>query len=125
MQRPPARATAAVTGGTSGRRIRGISILKTARGDAHMFGEIGIEKILLIMVVVLLLFGAKRIPEIGSSIGRGIREFKRSVNDLQNDVHTSDLPAPPRDTRPLAPRPDSDPTPRADDTGSEPKRLLM
>lgn len=89
-----------------------------------MFGEIGIEKILLIMVVVLLLFGAKRIPEIGSSIGRGIREFKRSVNDLQNDVHTSDLP-PPRDTRPQPPRPDPEATPRTDDTRSEPKRLLM
>ena len=68
-------------------------------------GEIGIEKILLIMVVVLLLFGAKRIPEIGSSLGRGLRDFKRSLNDLQNDVHT-DLRVPPRDTSPSQPRAD-------------------
>ena len=36
----------------------------------------GIEKILLILVVVLLLFGAKRIPEIAGSFGKGIREFR-------------------------------------------------
>jgi len=91
-----------------------------------MFGEIGIEKILLILVVVLLLFGAKRIPEIGSSLGRGIREFKRSINDLQNEVHT-DSPAAPRDTRPSSfPARPAEPvgTERTDDSRPEPKRLL-
>jgi sec-independent protein translocase protein TatA len=88
-----------------------------------MFGGFGIEKIFLLLIVVLLLFGAKRIPEISSSLGRGIREFKRSINDLQNEVHTSDdaplRPAPPipRDQPPAPPRPD--------DTRREPKRLLM
>lgn len=46
-----------------------------------MFGGIGPEKIILLLIVVLLLFGAKRIPEIGSSFGRGIREFKKSIGD--------------------------------------------
>ena len=46
-----------------------------------MFGGMGPEKILLLAVVVLLLFGAKRIPEIGSSFGKGIREFKKSIGD--------------------------------------------
>jgi sec-independent protein translocase protein TatA len=87
-----------------------------------MFGDIGIEKIFLLLIVVLLLFGAKRIPEIGSSIGRGIREFKRSVNDLQNEFHASD-------TTPLRPAPpvphDQPPAPvPSDDTQREPKRLL-
>ena len=77
-----------------------------------MFGGFGIEKIFLLMIVVLLLFGAKRLPEIGSSIGRGIREFKRSVNDLQNEVHASDTDAAPAsaagplDQPPAPPRPD-------------------
>jgi sec-independent protein translocase protein TatA len=84
-------------------------------------GEIGIEKILLILVVVLLLFGAKRIPEIGSSLGRGIRDFKKSMNDLQNDVHT-ELPPAPRDIR--APRTDATPAAGQDDSRPEPKRLL-
>jgi sec-independent protein translocase protein TatA len=90
-----------------------------------MFGEIGPEKILLILVVVLLFFGAKRIPEIGSSLGRGIREFKRSVNDLHNDVHADLGPAPrdyPAATTPAA---DSGSAAGQDEVRSEPKRLMM
>ena len=58
-------------------------------------GEIGFEKLLLILVVVLLLFGAKRLPEIGASFGKGIREFKRSISDTQDAVigHPVDRPA--------------------------------
>lgn len=88
-----------------------------------MFGDIGIEKILLILVVVLLLFGAKRIPEIGSSLGRGIREFKRSVSDLQNEAR-SEISATPIDTRPAVPRPEPATVSRDDDGRSGPKRLL-
>jgi sec-independent protein translocase protein TatA len=47
-------------------------------------GEIGFDKLLLIVVVVLLLFGAKRVPEIGASIGKGIREFKRGLSDADD-----------------------------------------
>jgi sec-independent protein translocase protein TatA len=86
-------------------------------------GEIGIDKILLILTVVLLLFGAKRIPEIGSSLGRGIRDFKRSLSDLQSDVH-ADLNPPPRDLRTPAPPRDAAPTRGQDDNYSGPKRLI-
>ena len=48
------------------------------------FGGFGIEKLLLIFVVILLIFGAKRIPEIAGSMGKGIREFKKSINELQS-----------------------------------------
>jgi sec-independent protein translocase protein TatA len=41
-----------------------------------MFGEIGLDKLVLLLVVVLLLFGAKRIPEIARSLGKGVRVFK-------------------------------------------------
>jgi sec-independent protein translocase protein TatA len=51
-----------------------------------LMGEIGFEKLVLIMVVVLLLFGAKRLPEIGASLGKGIREFKRSLADTSGAV---------------------------------------
>jgi len=85
--------------------------------------EFGFEKIFLIMLVVLLLFGAKRIPEIGSSLGRGIRDFRRGMNDLQNDVH-ADLTPGPRDlTTPSTPSNRVDAQPQAE-TRSEPKRLL-
>ncbi len=60
-----------------------------------MFGGMGPEKILLLAVVVLLLFGAKRIPEIGSSFGKGIREFKKSIGDGgTEDAPRADLRAP-------------------------------
>lgn len=49
-------------------------------------GGFGIEKILLVMVVVLLLFGAKRLPEIGASLGKGIREFKGSLGDVHDAI---------------------------------------
>ena len=53
-------------------------------------GNLGFTEIMLIMVVVLLLFGAKRLPEVGSSIGKGIREFKRSLSDTQDAIMGSD-----------------------------------
>ena len=63
-----------------------------------MFGGMGPEKILLLAVVVLLLFGAKRIPEIGSSFGKGIREFKKSIGDGgADDVARAELRAPARE----------------------------
>lgn len=51
-----------------------------------MFSNLGFPEIMLILVVVLLLFGAKRLPEVGSSIGKGIREFKRSLSDTQDAI---------------------------------------
>lgn len=44
-----------------------------------MPGFIGIQEIVLLMVVLLVIFGAKRLPEIGRSLGRGMREFKDGV----------------------------------------------
>lgn len=57
--------------------------------------RLGAGEIMLIMVVVLLLFGAKRIPEIGQSMGKGIREFKRSISgaeDALNGIAGEDTP---------------------------------
>ena len=51
-----------------------------------MFGEIGFDKLLMLLVMFLLLFGAKRIPEIGRSLGKGIREFKGSLAGLDEPV---------------------------------------
>ena len=53
-------------------------------------GNLGFTEIMLILVVVLLLFGAKRLPEVGASIGKGIREFKRSMTDTQDAIMGSD-----------------------------------
>ncbi len=53
-------------------------------------GNLGFTEIMVILLVVLLLFGAKRLPEVGASIGKGIREFKRSISDTQDAIMSSD-----------------------------------
>jgi len=50
-----------------------------------MFG-LGPQEIILILLVVLLLFGAKRIPEVARGLGKGIREFKKAAKDIEDEV---------------------------------------
>lgn len=54
-----------------------------------MFENLGFGEILLIIIVVVVFFGPKRIPDIAQSIGKGIREFKRAMKDVQDEVSTS------------------------------------
>ncbi len=58
-----------------------------------MFGDLSFAHILILLLVLVLVFGARRIPEIGSSIGQGIKEFKRSLKDVETPPTTP--PAPP------------------------------
>lgn len=51
-----------------------------------MLGSIGIQEILLILLIGLLLFGAKKLPEVGRGLGKGIREFKRASRDLTDSI---------------------------------------
>ncbi|MGQ9707055.1 MAG: twin-arginine translocase TatA/TatE family subunit [bacterium] len=50
-----------------------------------MFGGIGTPEVIIILIVALLLFGAKRLPEIGRSIGRGIRELRKASEGVISD----------------------------------------
>ena len=50
-----------------------------------MFG-LSAWELLIVFFAILLLFGAKRLPEIGSSLGKGIREFKGSIKEIESDV---------------------------------------
>jgi len=52
-------------------------------------------EILMILVVALLLFGAKRIPEIAQSLGKGITEFKRGIKDVQSEIENNITTPPP------------------------------
>lgn len=49
------------------------------------FGGLGFGELVLIFAVLLLLFGAKRLPELASGMGRGIRDFKRAVNGMDEN----------------------------------------
>ncbi len=49
-----------------------------------MFG-LGVTELIIILVIVVILFGASRLPEIGKGIGEGIRNFRKSTSELSND----------------------------------------
>jgi sec-independent protein translocase protein TatA len=65
---------------------------------------IGLPEILIFLVIVLLLFGAKRVPEIGRSVGRGMREFKDAVTG-RDDERPPRLPEAPEDEERVASQP--------------------
>ncbi len=50
-----------------------------------MFG-LGMQELLVILLVILLLFGAKRIPEVMRSFGKGVTEFKRGIKDIETEL---------------------------------------
>jgi sec-independent protein translocase protein TatA len=50
-----------------------------------MLGRIGIPELVIILFIIILIFGANRLPEIGRGIGTGIRNFKESTREGQND----------------------------------------
>jgi sec-independent protein translocase protein TatA len=52
-----------------------------------MFGNFGAQEIILILLVLLLLFGAKKIPELARGLGRGIHEFKRAVREGEDALN--------------------------------------
>jgi sec-independent protein translocase protein TatA len=92
------------------------------------FGNFGMGELLMVLVIVLVLFGAKRVPEIGASIGKGIREFKRNISDVdkhlrepEQDHRIGDRAA--VDRLP-AERAGVAPGAAADEARPEPKRLM-
>jgi sec-independent protein translocase protein TatA len=84
--------------------------------------NIGPLELFIVLVIVLILFGAKRVPEIGASIGKGIREFKRSISDADRAIRD-----PEHDSTPADRLPGADPLARRtedEEARPEPKRLL-
>jgi sec-independent protein translocase protein TatA len=80
------------------------------------FGNLGFMEILLILVVVLLLFGARRLPEIGASFGKSIKEFKRGLSDANSAIRDEY-----RQTLPPNP---AEPVGQEEEARPEPKRLI-
>ena len=81
--------------------------------QASIFGPMEIG---LLLLVCLLLFGAKRIPEIAGSFGKGIKEFKKNMNEVQNSIDS------PSQSSALPPA--SVPVREESAPAAEPKRLL-
>ena len=51
-----------------------------------MFGPIGMPELVIIMVIALIIFGPRKLPELGRSIGRSLNEFKRASNELRSTL---------------------------------------
>jgi sec-independent protein translocase protein TatA len=53
-----------------------------------MFGNLGTGEIILILLIVLIFFGAKKIPELAQGLGKGLREFRKAARDIQDEVQS-------------------------------------
>lgn len=51
-----------------------------------MIGGIGAQELLLILLIILLLFGARKIPEIARGLGKSVAEFKKGTKDLEEEI---------------------------------------
>jgi sec-independent protein translocase protein TatA len=81
--------------------------------------NLGMGEIILILLVILLFFGAKRIPEIAGSFGKGIKEFKKNLNEAQRAITEPD-----GGNERLTPPPVDTPKSAAADEEREPKKLM-
>ena len=81
-----------------------------------MFGSIGMPELMIIFVIALIIFGPRKLPELGRSMGKSLSEFKRASNDLRNtldeEIRIEDKPPPPPAPKSMAPTP----TPAAETT---------
>jgi sec-independent protein translocase protein TatA len=50
-----------------------------------MLGRVGLPELIIILMIIILIFGANRLPDLGKSIGKGIRNFKDATHDGEND----------------------------------------
>lgn len=63
--------------------------------EVLMFGNIGFPELLIILLIALLIFGPRKLPEVGKNIGRALREFRRASDELkdriENEIRAEDL----------------------------------
>ena len=83
--------------------------------------NLGFGELVIVLVIVLVLFGAKRIPEISGSFGKGLREFKKNINEVERSVTE---PEPRTEARLPAPDPLATSRQASEEVRPEPKRLL-
>lgn len=55
-----------------------------------LIGGLGTPELIVILIVVLLLFGGKKIPELMKAMGQGVRSFKDGINGIENDIKSVD-----------------------------------
>ena len=78
-----------------------------------MLAFLGWPEIVAILAVVLLLFGAKKLPELARGLGKGINEFKKASRDVQDEIERSVTEEPPPAPRPTTPTPSTTSQPQS------------
>jgi len=68
-----------------------------------MFGSIGMPELLIILTLALIIFGPRKLPELGRSLGKSLGEFKRASNELRNTLDEEIRIEEERGTRPVRP----------------------
>ncbi len=59
---------------------------KVSKEKKEMFGSIGLPEIIIILAVALLVFGPKKLPEVGRSIGKALREFRKTSDEIKEKI---------------------------------------
>ena len=60
-----------------------------------MFGSLGVPELLLILLIVIIIFGANKLPQLGRGLGEGMKNFRESIK-AGGEEHPKDKPAPPK-----------------------------
>ncbi|MCD6166668.1 twin-arginine translocase TatA/TatE family subunit [candidate division KSB1 bacterium] len=80
-----------------------------------MFGSIGPLELLIIFLIILLVFGANRLPELARTLGRGFREFRKAAEDVKQELQFPDEDFPPSDSdKESKPKDDNEQIPKQD-----------
>jgi TatA/E family protein of Tat protein translocase len=66
--------------------IKNIFELPSGKAQDFMFGNIGLPELLIIMAIALLIFGPKKLPEVGKSIGKALREFRKASDEIKDKI---------------------------------------
>lgn len=94
-------------------------------GPLAMFGPLGMPELVVIFVIALIVFGPRKLPELGKSLGKSLAEFKRASNELRNSLEDEIRMEEDRDRAaaqpapPVTPAPVSTPPPAPDAPAEE------
>jgi sec-independent protein translocase protein TatA len=93
-----------------------------------LLGMLNTPEIILILVLALVLFGAKKLPELARGLGHGIKEFKKATRDVQDELHSAmnaEPPVPPPQSSPPVPEPAAvEPAPPPEASASPAEAIL-